>query len=102
MICRNITAGYGDTRVRITGADGLLVCADSRFVGVYADGKVYIDGGNTVWSPNPLIIISSTITMLIRAQYVPRDNGSFNTTPANGYDQGMSTDPVSKLLDNLY
>jgi hypothetical protein len=35
--------------------------------GVYADGKIYIDGGNT---------------------YVPDDNATFNT--ATGYEQGMS------------
>jgi hypothetical protein len=44
-------------------------CRLWRHASVYADGKIYIDGGNT---------------------YVPQGNGTFSTTAPGKYDQGMN------------
>ncbi|KAK3937612.1 hypothetical protein QBC46DRAFT_267165, partial [Diplogelasinospora grovesii] len=48
-------------------------CRIYRHASVYADGKIYIDGGNT---------------------YVPKGNGSFNDTPSGAFTKGMNNNLV--------
>ncbi|KAK3367258.1 hypothetical protein B0T24DRAFT_659294 [Lasiosphaeria ovina] len=48
-------------------------CRVYRHASVFADGKIYIDGGNT---------------------YVPRANGSFSNTPAGAFIKGMNNNLV--------
>ncbi|KAK3695844.1 hypothetical protein B0T22DRAFT_527103, partial [Podospora appendiculata] len=48
-------------------------CRIYRHASVYADGKIYIDGGNT---------------------YVPRNNGSFNDTPTGEFIKGMNNNLI--------
>ena len=66
--CRNIFVAYIDIPVGRYGAL-LKVHVLTLHQGVLADGKIYIDGGNT---------------------YMPKYNGTFSTTDIGDWTAGMS------------
>lgn len=69
MTFRRATAGSIGMLVGFYISRGYPVTCLSTPIGVLADGKVYIDGGNT---------------------YIPNDNATFNNSYSGSYTLGMS------------